>query len=159
MVLRLFDVVNDSLVGRSGVAGPADASVPLLGARAAAALLPSLLAPGSIVDAGELLSRPPAAIAQFLQGERAYRVMDFGAAFDAYTGAVRVDSSFALAALKAARAAEWQGDLTAAAQMVALAQFRGGLVPRRAALADGLALYLRGRSGQCPDRLQGSRRH
>ncbi len=142
VVLRLFDVVNDSLVGRSGVAGPADASVPLLGARAAAALLPSLLAPGSIVDAGELLSRPPAAIAQFLQGERAYRVMDFGAAFDAYTGAVRVDSSFALAALKAARAAEWQGDLTAAAQMVALARARRGqLVPRAAALADGLALY------------------
>jgi serine/threonine-protein kinase len=145
VVLRLFDVLNDSLRGRAGVAGAADASVPLLGARAAAALLPSLLAPGSIVDAGELLSRPPAAIAQFLQGERAYRVMDFGAAFDAYSGAVRADSSFALAALKAARAAEWQNDFVGAAQMVALARTRREqLVPRAAALADGLALYYAG---------------
>jgi len=145
VVLRLFDVLADTLVGRAGASGPADASVPLLGARAAAALLPPLLAPSSVVDVGDLVSRPPAAIAQFLQGERAYRVMDFGSAFDAYSGAVRADSSFALAALKAARAAEWQGDFPIAARMVDLALARRQqLAPRAASLADGLALYYAG---------------
>jgi hypothetical protein len=147
VVLRLFDVQGDSLVSRAGRSAGPGTSAARLGALAVADLLPALLEPGRKVDVGGLGERRPAAIAAFLQGERAYRRMLFPEALDLYRRAVEDDSLFALAAVKGAQAASWMNRWDEAETLTARAELHLGLLPPRyAEFARGWTHYLAGRA-------------
>ncbi len=146
VVLRLHDVKGDSVVHRAGASVAANgASLAQLGLRVVGDLLPSLLARGQRVDLTALSERKPAAIANFLQGEREYRRMHFARALEYYRAAVNDDSAFALAALKGAQAANWPQVSSEDRQLVEIALRRSSLLPPRQALfARGLHDYFTG---------------
>ena len=155
VVLRLHDVQGDSIIKRTGAsAASRGASLPQLGLRAVSDLLPALLAPGQRVDLSALSERKPAAVANFLQGEREYRRMRFTRALDYYRAAVRDDSALALAALKGAQAANWPQGSTEDQQLVEVALQRESLLPRKQALfARGLRDYFTGAADSAVRRL------
>ena len=155
VVLRLHDVNGDSLRKTAGASASAGASLPQLGLRAVGDLLPSLLAPGRRVDVSALSERNPAAIANFLQGEREYRRMRFARALDYYRAAVGTDSAFALAALKGAEAANWPQVSSEDEQLINVALSREGLLPyRHAVFARGLRDYFAGAADSAVRRFQ-----
>ena len=155
VVLRLHDVAGDSVIKRTGASAPSSsASLPQLGLRAVSDLLPALLAPGQRVDLSALSERKPAAVANFLQGEREYRRMHFARALDYYRAAVREDSALALAALKGAQAANWPQLSTEDRQLIEIALQRESLLPSRQALfARGLLDYFTGAADSAVRRL------
>lgn len=146
VILRLHDVRGDSLVARAGSsAALATAGLPTLGLRAVRDLLPRLLAPGRKLDVTALSDRAPAAVANFLQGERAYRRSHFSEALDLYRAAVAADSSLAIAAVKGAQAASWLLQSEHATKLVGTALGSEHLLPRRHVyFARGLARYYSG---------------
>ena len=146
VLLRLHDVAGDSTVRLVERSGPASsASVPQLGVVAVQALLPDLVAPGGRIDVTALAERRPAAVANFLQGEREYRRMQFAAALPHYSAAIRDDSAFALAALRGAYTAAWLSDASTGVELVAAAlQNAPSLTPAQTADARGLSAYLDG---------------
>jgi hypothetical protein len=148
VVLRLYDVQGDSLLRRAGASGDSrTASLPQLGLKAVAELLPSLLQPGGRVDLGALSDRRPGAIANFLQGEREYRRAQFAAALSHYRAALQEDSSLAIAAIKGAAAASWQDLVGEDLPLVEVALARASLLPRKyLPFARGLRDYLTGRA-------------
>ena len=148
IVLRLHDVAGDSILRRAGASSrSADASLPRLGLRAAGELLPAILEPGRKVDLTPLIERSPRAIATFLQGEREYRAMRFGAALQLYQRALEEDSALAIAALKGAVSANWLYRPGEDARLVALALEReADLPPRLALFARGLRDHLDGKA-------------
>ena len=147
VVLRLFDVDGDSLVSRAGRSAAPGASAARLGALAVADLLPALLEPGRKVDVGGLGERRPAAIAAFLQGERAYRGMRFPEALGLYRRAVEEDSLFTLAAARGAQAASWMSRWEEAEELTALAGRHLGLLPARyGEFVRGWTHFLAGRA-------------
>jgi len=149
VLLRLHSVSGDSVVATSRVAAAASAapSPSSLVLRGVGPLLVALLAPGHAVDISALSDRTPAAIANFLQGERAYRRSRFADALQLYRQAVSDDSSLALAALKGAMAAQWLGRTEEAATLSARAVSQRALLPPRyASFARGLAAYISGKA-------------
>ena len=146
VVLRLHDVAGDSVLKRTGASGQvATASLPQLGLRAMAGLMPILLEPGRRVDVSALSERQPDAIANFLQGEREYRQMRFGRALDHYHSAVQEDSSFALAALKGGQSAGWLERSADAQSLLAVSVRHKELLPAKYKLyAEGLSAYWSG---------------
>ncbi|MBA3318333.1 MAG: protein kinase, partial [Gemmatimonadales bacterium] len=146
VVLRLHDVLGDSVVARTGASAAVHgAAIPQLGVQAIGRLLPALLEPGREVDLSALAQRRPTAIAAFLQGEHAYRRVSFANALDHYRRAVREDSSLAIAALKGAQAANWRELDQEALQLVDVALSTQGWLPHRySSFARGLRDYLVG---------------
>ena len=146
VILRLHSVVGDSVVGTAGASSAVtSASLPKLGLRAIADLLPALLTPQRTVDVSALSERHPTAIANFLQGEREYRRMAFHGALKHYEAATRLDSAFALAAVKGAAAANWTWETGTDRQLADVAM-RGlsSLPPVTADFARGLHAYVNG---------------
>ncbi len=148
VILRLNDAQGDSVVSQVTAAGvPNSATIPQLGLRAINLLLPRLLEPGRQFDLTALAERRPAAIAQWLQGERAYRRGDFDAALLFLRRAVAEDSLLAVAALRGAQAASWKNQLPEATQLARVALAHLTLLPERQVnLARGLAFYLDGQA-------------
>jgi hypothetical protein len=146
VLLSLFSVTGDSLVRRVPVAGPtATASVHQLGLTAVAQLLPDLVSPGGKIDLSALSQRRPLAVANFLQGEREYRRMQFNAALTHYESALGEDSAFALAALRGAQAANWLSEFGIAVTLAEAAERQlHALPPAQASVARGLRAYLTG---------------
>jgi tRNA A-37 threonylcarbamoyl transferase component Bud32 len=149
IILRLHDNVGDSLVGQASASAAVTAASPAqLGLRAVTALLPALLEPGRRPDAAALsalASRAPAAIANWLQGEREYRRSRFGPALGYYRRAIAEDSLLAFAALRGAEAAWWMGREDELAELARLAIAHAStLPPKYADLALGLGQYLDG---------------
>jgi serine/threonine-protein kinase len=145
VILRLLDVNGDEVVARASRSGGPDASPSRLAAQAAGDLFPRLIDSTGRIDVGALRDRKPTVIASFLQGERAYRVMEFPIAIAHYQRALLEDSTFALASLKAAMASEWQTEYDSAMGFVDAALRREPLLTRRDALfAHGLKSYLAG---------------
>ena len=107
VALQLSSVLGDSVVARATVTDGRGAFIPNLGLRAVATLMPPLLQPGSNVDVSALSDRQPAGVVNFLQGEHDYRRMQFTTALAHYKAAVKMDSAFALAALRGAQSADW----------------------------------------------------
>ena len=111
VVLRLNDARTDSVLIQASASGTTDPTLfPQLGLRAMVQLLPALVAPGRAIDQSALSAlneRRPAAVADWLQGEREYRRSHFRAALGFLRRAVRMDSTFAIAALRGAQAASW----------------------------------------------------
>ncbi|MFL5630698.1 MAG: protein kinase domain-containing protein [Gemmatimonadaceae bacterium] len=146
VILRLFDVAGDSLVRVAGKSSPTSiASVSQLGLGAIGELLPALVAPGGTIDLSEFINRKPIAVANFLQGEREYRRMQFPGALAHYQSALREDSAFTLAAVRGAYAANWLSELDEGAALAQIAMRRpGSLSPPQTLLARGLQAYLAG---------------
>jgi len=122
-------------------------SFPQLGLRAINQILPRLLEPGRRFDLSALASRRPAAIADWLQGEREYRRSRYTLALDYQRRAVEADSALAFAALKGALAAEWEHEYDEAARLVELALRNDSVLPSRYVhFAQGLRDYYAGRA-------------
>jgi hypothetical protein len=145
VVLLLYDTRGGELIKRAGRSGPAASSEALLGALAVGDLLPALLEPGRKTDVAAWVDRHPAAIAQFIQGERAYRLTHWDEALAHYQSAVAADTAFAMAAIKGAQAATWlEREDEAAALLQISVRGEGLLSPRPAEFARGLRAYMAG---------------
>ncbi|MEW5916837.1 MAG: serine/threonine-protein kinase [Gemmatimonadota bacterium] len=160
VLLSLHNVAGDSnaVVRRAQRAGPAaTATIHHLGLRAVGELLPALVAPGGTIDLSALSQRSPLAVANFLQGEREYRRMQFQAALAHYEASLREDSAFALAALRGAQAANWESEFGTGVRLARVAVDRvQSLPPAQAALARGLNAYLSGSADSAISYLQRS---
>ncbi len=143
VVLRLYDLVADSAYPSSGARGPTG-EIWRLGLQGINQVLPFLIpAGGAQLDPG-WERRSPVAIAGFLRGEQQFRRSQYQRALEAYTTAVAEDSTFALAALRAAQAAAWEPDLARASRFARLAVSQE-LPPRYAHLARGFLAYFESR--------------
>jgi hypothetical protein len=148
VALTLFDATGDTAVASGTAAAPVRTAVlPILGINAVAKLLPSILSPGGRISLDAMKNRRPTAIANFLQGEREYRRLQFKPAVEHYEKALAEDSAFALAAMRGAHAANWLSDIPtalklaniAAADANALSQAQAGVVRGLRALLQGNA--------------------
>ncbi|MGH7470903.1 MAG: protein kinase domain-containing protein, partial [Longimicrobiales bacterium] len=142
VVLRLHDVVGDSVLAEESATGAVAMPAFRIGYVALRRLIPKLLDPGREVDFAVLTEREPAAIALLVQGEREYRRTRFGPALDFFKRAVRMDSALAYAAVKGAQAANWVSLRREARELVSVALARDTLLPPRyRAFARGLDAY------------------
>ncbi len=117
--LTLHDVAGDSVVARADTAGRrADARI--LGVEAVGELLLEFL-PEETVDVSAIAGRDAEAVQAFVQAERHFHAGRFDKAFQDYSEAVNLDSSFTLAAIKAAQAASWRHDVGMARALIAVA--------------------------------------
>ncbi len=145
VILKLHSVAGDSILRTAGRSGVASASLMQLGVDAIGELLLDLVAPGGRIDVSSLRDRRTQAIANFVQGERAYRRMQFRSALPHYESALRDDSAFTLAALRGAYTATWLSDVATAERLAKRAvESRHLLPPAPALLARGLSSYLSG---------------
>jgi len=145
VILKLFDVAGDSVVRVAGKSGPTGSAIPQLSLAAIGQLLPSLVAPGGRIDLSDFTNRAPTAVANFLQGEREYRRMQFRAALGHYRNALAEDSAFTLAAVRGGYAANWESELDEGAALTQIAlRHPASLSPAQALLARGLHAYLVG---------------
>ena len=146
LFLQLHDLAADSIVTRQIVFPPA-AGPWLMGVQAARELLPLLIPAGPGTDLAALGNLSPAATASFLQGERAYRRGRFRESLEYYQDAVRADSSFALAGLKGAQAASWDGRPLDAKRLIQVALGPNALLsPPNAHFALAFQAYLDSRA-------------
>ena len=146
VILRLFSLADDSVIRVAGRSAPAaSASPPQLGVAAVAELLPALVAPGGRIDLTALSERKPIAVANFLQGEREYRRMQFEPALQHYQLALGADSAFTLAASRGAYAANWESEFDVGTELAETAlRHPRSLSPAQALLTRGLRAYLAG---------------
>ncbi len=146
VILKLFDVTGDSVLRIAGKSAATEtASIPQLGLAAVSELLPSLVAPGGKIDLSAYSNRSAIAVANFLQGEREYRRMQFPTALLHYRSALREDSTFTLAAIRGAYAANWESELEDGAALTEIAlRHPESLSPQQLLLARGLRAYLVG---------------
>ena len=147
VILWLMDAKSGGDVARVSAAGSTRVrSVPEMGLEAVTELLPRLLPPGGRVDLTMLSGRRPAAVANWLQGEREYRRANFAKALEYFRRAVAEDSALALAALRGAQAAEWENSEDAA-ELASVALRKVELLPaRQASFARGLLAYFDGQA-------------
>jgi len=131
----------------AAASGAADAVAADLGLNAAIGLLPRLTGLETVVDVSSLRGRSPAAVSDWLRGEREYRQSRFRPALDYLGRAIAADDQLASAALRGATAALWlnRGD-TALALVAAALRHPQSLAPRQAAFAAALRLALVGRA-------------
>jgi serine/threonine protein kinase/tetratricopeptide (TPR) repeat protein len=144
--LTLVDALGDSAVASGTVAAPARAAIlPVMGVNAVAKLLPSLVSPGGNLSLDAMSNRKPTAIANFLQGEREYRRLQFRPAVEHYEQALAEDSNFTLAAMRGAHAANWLSDVNTALKLANVA-VRGAhtLSGPQALVVRGLRSLLQG---------------
>jgi serine/threonine-protein kinase len=151
VLLRLYDARGDSLVQQVSQAAPAaqaSYSWPALGVLAQ--LLPSLVTPGRHLGEqvlAELAGHDPGPVANWLQGDRAYRDGRFEPALEHYQRAVAQDSTLALAALSGAQAAGWLAEQEEAVRLARLAlRHAGSLPPRFRDLAAAFESFGSGRA-------------
>jgi tetratricopeptide (TPR) repeat protein len=146
VVVRLRDAVADSLVRQESVAGVAAmVTAPQLALKAIGLILPRILPPTGRVDLSYLADRNASAIADWLQGERAYAHSQYAAALEHMNRALEKDSALGVAALKGAQAAAALEDYAAASRLIDVALKLDHQLPRRhLALAHGLAMFLAG---------------
>ena len=146
VVLRLFSLIDDSVIRIAGRSAPtSSASAPQLGVAAVTELLPALVAPGGRIDLSVFSERKPIAVANFLQGEREYRRMQFGPALGHYQSALAADPAFTLAASRGAYAANWLSNFEVGTELAETAlRHSQSLSPAQTSLTRGLRAYLTG---------------
>src|SRR5882762_6818128 len=147
VILWLTDAKSGNDVARVSAGGSTRRrTLPQLGLEAVAEILPRLLPPGGRIDLTMLAGRRPAAIANWLQGEREYRRSNFAQALVYFRRAIGEDSALAAAALRGAQAAEWENTQDAAI-LAAVAVRNARLLPaRQASFARGLLAYFEGQA-------------
>lgn len=116
VVLNLYDAGGDP-VATSEATGPS--AIPWrAGLRAVNGLLSELI-PTAVPDIeATIAARPPAAVAQYLLGESAFRRASVEQARGHFETAFSLDSTFALAGLRGAQTAAWAHDHAAARTML-----------------------------------------
>jgi DNA-binding SARP family transcriptional activator len=149
VVLRLYDVVGDSLVTQrqQTASDPEGGDVGLsgLGLRAVLGVLQPLLAPGVRVDLAPIADRAPAAIALWIRGEHEYRSARFESALDYFRRALEQDSLLVFAAVKGALAAGWMHRDPGYSGLLATAVRHDSLLPpKHRLLSQGLQRMGRG---------------
>lgn len=146
VILRLFSLADDSVIRVAGRTAPTGStSPPQLGVSAVTELLPALVAPGGRIDLSAFSERNPTAVANFLQGEREYRRMQFQPALQHYESALRTDSALTLAASRGAYAANWESDFALGTELAETALRNSqSLSPAQTLLTKGLHAYLTG---------------
>ena len=144
VILELNAVDGDSVVARGNAVGTS-AQTWRTGLRALNALLPKVIpggAPGSIAEWSD---RDPGAVANFLQGEAAFRRVRLTEALTHFRNAVNADSTFALAAIRGAQAAAGNHRSAEAQSLVAIA-LRQPMSERHLRFARGYESFLLGRA-------------
>jgi len=145
----LYSVAGGERLGRAQVDGPADSILPLVD-RLSVALLRDVWRsrePLPSLDIASLTTDSIAALRAYLQGERYYRRFALDSALAAYTRAVEVDSTFALAHLRRALVYGWTGGYGSPASHEAAAagfRFAGRLPPRSRRLLEGYRAFDQG---------------
>jgi serine/threonine-protein kinase len=145
----LYSVAGGERLGRAQVDGPPDSILPLVD-RLSVALLRDVWRsrePLPSLDIASLTTDSIAALRAYLQGERYYRRFALDSAQVAYTRAVEVDSTFALAHLRRALVYGWTGGYgSPASHQAAEAGFRfaGRLPPRSRRLLEGYRAFEQG---------------
>ncbi len=145
----LYAVGAGERLGRAQVDGPSD-SVLVLVDRLSVALLRDVWRsrePLPNLNIASLTTDSIAALRAYLQGERYYRKFTLDSALSAYTRAVEVDSTFALAHLRRALVFGWTGGYgSPASHQAATAAFRFAerLPPRSRRLLEGYRAYEEG---------------
>jgi hypothetical protein len=139
--LTLHDAVGDSVVARADTIGPRS-EARLLGVRAVGKLLLQFL-PEETVDVSAIAGRDARAVQTFVQAERDFHAGRFVKAFERYNEAVKLDSAFALAAVKAAQAASWSHEVETATELIQVALAHAGtLTPKHLHFARGIEAFL-----------------
>lgn len=146
--LRLFDASADSVVKQASVSGLLGGAGAIRAAlEALNRLLPAMIAPG-VRDLAAGSAVPPsanaAAIANWLRGERHYRLAQYREALEAFDMALAQDSTFALAALRAAKAARWLADDKASTYIEIALRDTLELSQKQRFFARGVKAYLEG---------------
>jgi serine/threonine-protein kinase len=155
--MGLYDVRGDSTVGRAHAAGH-HRDVWQLGLTAATELLRHLIESGRSVDLSDLRRTAPAAAADFLRGEAAFRRLRFAEAVDNYGAALEADSAFALAALRGAQAAGWKHWPDQAATFIGVAlDHSESLNPRQQLFARGVQAFMTGEAVEALGHLRRAR--
>jgi serine/threonine-protein kinase len=145
----LYAVAGGERLGRAQVDGPVDSILPLVD-RLSVALLRDVWRsrePLPSLDIASLTTDSLAALRAYLQGERYYRRFALDSALVAYTRAVEVDSTFALAHLRRALVYGWTGGYgSPASHEAAEAGFRFAqrLPPRSRRLLEGYRAFEEG---------------
>ena len=145
----LYGVGGGERLGRAQVDGPADSILPLVD-RLSVALLRDVWRsrePLPSLDIASLTSDSIAALRAYLQGERYYRRFALDSALSAYTRAVEVDSTFALAHLRRALVYGWTGGYGSPASHQAAAagfRFADRLPPRSRRLLEAYRAFDQG---------------
>ena len=148
VIIRLHDALADTLVRQESMSGSiASTSPPQLALRAVALILPRLLPPNGRVDVSYLADRNPAAVADWLQGEREYNRSRYASAMVHLNRALARDSALGVAALKGALASTYLQDYSAARRLLDVAIRHEAQLPRHhLALARGLRHYVDGQA-------------
>jgi tetratricopeptide (TPR) repeat protein len=132
VALRLHDAAGDTLVDQRSAAGLASAgALPRLALTTVARLLGRLLPTERGFDLSVLEHPDPAALSDWLLGERYYRRSQFDSALVFYQRAVALDSGFSYAAFKGAQAANWAHHDSLALVLIGLAQRTDARLPTR----------------------------
>jgi eukaryotic-like serine/threonine-protein kinase len=141
--------VDGERLGRAQVDGPTDSVLTLVD-RLSVALLRDVWRsrePLPNLSIASLTTDSLAALRAYLQGERYYRRLDFDSALSAYSRAVEVDSTFALAHLRRALVFGWTsgyGNPESYQAAVAGLRFAERLPPRSRRLLNGYRLFNEG---------------
>jgi serine/threonine protein kinase/tetratricopeptide (TPR) repeat protein len=148
VILWLYDITSESVVGRQTEAGRAAEASPMrLAIRGVRELLPSLIKAGRDVQRIPLEDRNLGAVVLWMQGKREYRASRFLSALSFYIRAIERDSSLSMAALNGAQAASWLGSFQQAERLVGVAISGDSLLPEpHAHLAKGLHAFLTGQA-------------
>jgi tRNA A-37 threonylcarbamoyl transferase component Bud32 len=148
VILRLHDAVADSMVRQESMSGAIATTSPAqLALRAVALILPRLLPPNGRVDVSFLAERNPAAVADWLQGEREYNRSRYAAAVNHINRALVRDSTMGVAALRGALATTYLKDYVAARALLTVALRHGDQLPRHhLVVARGLQHFVAGRA-------------
>ena len=146
VLLRLHDASTGDLVRRSLVSGSRETDrATELSRRAVIELLPGLIDTSRPVRTDVLTQFRPAAVANWLQGEREYRRAEFDSALVRFEQAVALDSTMALAAIRGAQAAGWILRPSVVQNLLAVGLRNASVLStKRRRLADGLRSYYAG---------------
>ncbi len=143
--LELFDVKGDSLVASRAETAPRSEPAYVPAFRAVNMLLPRVVGRSTHVDQKYLERHPPAAVANWLAGEVAYRNARYRAALASYRSALEADSTLVPAALKGAMTAGWLAEFSVADSLTRLALRREDELPApNRLLAHSLANFIAG---------------
>ncbi len=149
----LIDVRGDTVVRRGSATSARDAAWRA-GLTSVNAVLPALVPGASSRDlAAEWSDRAPAAVAEFLLGEAAFRRARADEALSHYRDAVRTDSTFALAAIRGAQAATWEHRESEAESLIQRA-LKLPMSPSFTHFAVGYQAYLEGRPDSAANELR-----
>lgn len=148
LVGDLYDVGTTAKLGTARADGPPDSLMALVdrfAVETARVLLAEGIGGSEVQHLASLTTRSLDALLAYIEGERSFRRGDWNGAMEAYERAIRRDSAFALAHLRAAQALGWDEGMNSALSRLhleAAERFRERLPPRESALLDALAANL-----------------